>query len=61
MFDLHFVAQAAAPPVQVAPLWQIVIGVVTVILAVAGIAWRAGRTLATMDDLRPMAEMAAKR
>ena len=60
MFDLHLVAQAAAPPVQVTPLWQIVIGVVTVILAVAGIAWRAGRTLATKDDLRPMAEMVTK-
>lgn len=41
-------------------MWQIVIGVVTVILVVAGIAWRAGRTPVTKDDPRPMAGMATK-
>ncbi len=41
-------------------MWQIVIGVVTVILAVVGIARRVGRTPATKDDPRPMAGMATK-
>ena len=51
MFDLYLVAQAAAPPVQAIPLWQLVIGVVTVILALLGFGWRAARTLTTKDDL----------
>ena len=52
MFDLHLVAQATTPaPVQAIPLWQLVIGVVTVILAIIGFVWRAARTLTTKDDL----------
>ncbi len=51
MFDLHLVAQAAAAPVQAVPLWQLLIGIVTVILAIIGIAWKAGRTLVTKGDL----------
>ena len=52
MFDLHLATQAATPaPVQAIPLWQLVIGIVTVILAIIGFVWRAARTLTTKDDL----------
>ena len=50
MTDLLLAAQAA-PSTQPISLLQLVIGLVMVILAVAGIAWKAGRAVATKDDL----------
>ena len=50
MTELLFVAQAA-PSTQSISLLQLVIGLVSVVLVVAGIAWKAGRTVATKDDL----------
>jgi len=54
MFELHLMAQAT-PSTQPITLLQLATGVVAVILAVAGIAWKAGRALATKGDLATMA------
>ena len=51
------VAQAA-PAAQPISLSQLVIGLVSVVLAVAGIAWKAGRAVATKADLESMATKA---
>lgn len=63
MFDLLIVAQSA-PSTQSITLLQLVVGfvsvIVTVVLATAGLAWRAGRTLATKEDLKPMDGMVTK-
>ena len=45
------IATQAAPPTPSVSLPHFVIGLVSVVLAVAGIAWKAGRAVATKDDL----------
>ena len=44
-------AAQAAPGAQPISLPQLAVGLVAVILTIAGIAWKAGRTLATKSDL----------
>lgn len=56
MFDLHLVAQPAAPPVQTVSLTQLVVGIVVAVLAIIAGVWRARGTLATKDDLATLKE-----
>lgn len=58
MFDLHLVAQTAAPPVQTISLTQLVVGIVVAVLTIIGGVWVAARALVTKHDLKTMATKA---
>ena len=52
MIDLFYVAQVT--PFAAPSVWPAVIGSVAVLLTLLGLAWRAGRTLATKSDLEKL-------